>query len=236
MSKIIENTALSRDFYLMKAEHGNSAQMGQFYMLRSWTYHPVLSRPFSVYDTDGKTVTFLYKVVGEGTGLLSRLKAGDDITLDGPHGNRFPEAKGKIALVGGGVGVAPFYLTAKTLKSLAPERTVDLYLGFSDTAVLVKEFERVADAVRVNVGGFITDDIDPTRYDVIMTCGPEIMMKALYRKCVRTGATAPLYVSMESRMACGIGACLVCTCKTTAGNKRVCKDGPVMLGSEVFGQ
>lgn len=236
MSKIIENTALSRDFYLMKAEHANSVRMGQFYMLRSWKSYPVLSRPFSVYDTDGETITFLYKVMGQGTEIFSKLKAGDDVTLDGPHGNGFPEAKGKIALVGGGVGIAPFYLTAKELKKANPDCTVDIYLGFSDVPVLVKEFESVSDSVKVNVGGFITDDIDPTRYDTIMTCGPEIMMKVLYEKCVRTGAKAPLYVSMENRMACGIGACFACTCKTTAGNKRVCKEGPVLLGSEVFGK
>lgn len=235
MAKIIENTALSKDFYLMKAEQENSARMGQFYMLRSWRHYPVLSRPLSVYDADGNTLTFLYRVVGEGTALFARLKPGDGITLDGPHGNGFPEAKGKIALVGGGVGIAPFYLTARTLKRLAPGCTVDIYLGFSDTPVLVKEFESVADSVKVNVGGYITDDIDPTGYDTIMTCGPEIMMRVLYQKCVRTGAKAPVYASMENRMACGVGACLVCTCKTAAGNKRACKEGPVMLGSEVFG-
>ena len=112
---------------------------------------------------------------------------------------------------------------------------MDIYLGFSDQAILVDSYEKVADQVTLNVGGFVTDDIDPLQYDVIMTCGPEIMMKVLYKKCRSVGAKAPLYVSMENRMACGIGACLVCTCKTTAGNKRACKDGPVMLGSEVFG-
>lgn len=235
MAKIIENTALSRAFYLMKVEKANDARMGQFYMLRAWRHYPVLSRPLSVYDADGETLTFLYKVMGQGTELFAGLKPGDDITLDGPHGNGFPEAKGKIALVGGGVGIAPFYLAAKTLKALHPGSTVDIYLGFSDAAVLVKAFEAVADAVRVNVGGFITDEIDPVGYDVIMACGPEIMMKVLYEKCVRTGAKAPLYVSMENRMACGVGACFACTCKTTAGNKRVCREGPVLPGSEVFG-
>ena len=102
-------------------------------------------------------------------------------------------------------------------------------------AVKTERYEAVADNVCVNVGGFVTDDMDPCAYDDIMTCGPEIMMKVLYKKCVAVGATAPVYVSMENRMACGIGACLVCTCKTNGGNKRACKDGPVMLGSEVFG-
>ncbi|MCI8512038.1 MAG: dihydroorotate dehydrogenase electron transfer subunit [Lachnospiraceae bacterium] len=235
MSKILENQKITEDFYLMKVEQDNDASMGQFYMLRAWDKYPLLSRPISVYDADEKTVSFLYKVVGQGTEIFKELKSGDEITLDGPHGNGFPDATGKIALVGGGVGVAPLYLTAKKLKEAHPEATVDMFLGFSGEAMLVDAYEAAADSVTVNVGGFVTDDIDPTKYDVIMTCGPEIMMKVLYKKCVSVGATAPLYVSMENRMACGIGACLVCTCKTANGNKRACKDGPVMLGSEVFG-
>lgn len=235
MGKILENQRVSEDFYLMKVEEENQAAMGQFYMLRAWDKYPVLSRPISVFDADSHTVSFLYKVVGQGTEIFSGLKAGDEIKLDGPHGNGFPQATGKIALVGGGVGIAPLYLTAKKLKEENPEAAVDLYLGFSGQPILTDLYEKVADKVTVNVGGFITDDIEPQEYDVIMTCGPEIMMKVLYKKCRKTGATAPLYVSMENRMACGIGACLVCTCKTTGGNKRACKDGPVMLGSEVFG-
>ncbi len=235
MAKIISNERLSKDFFLMKVEEENHAVMGQFYMLRAWGEYPLLSRPISVFDADEHSVSFLYKVVGKGTEIFAGLKAGAEIKLDGPHGNGFPEAEGKIALVGGGVGIAPLYLTAKTLKKLNPASKVDIYLGFSDQAILVDSYEKVADQVTLNVGGFVTDDIDPLQYDVIMTCGPEIMMKVLYKKCRSVGAKAPLYVSMENRMACGIGACLVCTCKTAAGNKRACKDGPVMLGSEVFG-
>lgn len=235
MAKILENQRITEDFYLMKVEEENNAEMGQFYMLRAWDKYPVLSRPISVFDSDGKTVSFLYKIVGQGTEIFKGLKPGDEIKVDGPHGNGFPDATGKIALVGGGVGVAPLYLTAKRLKAANPDAVVDMYLGFSGEPMLVDRYEAVADSVTVNVGGFVTDDIDPTKYDVIMTCGPEIMMKVLYKKCVSVGATAPLYVSMENRMACGIGACLVCTCKTSGGNKRACKDGPVMLGSEVFG-
>ena len=212
MAKILENQRITDDFYLMKVEEENNAEMGQFYMLRAWDKYPVLSRPISVFDSDGKTVSFLYKIVGQGTEIFKELKPGDEIKVDGP-----------------------LYLTAKRLKAANPDAVVDMYLGFSGEPMLVDRYEAVADSVTVNVGGFVTDDIDPTKYDVIMTCGPEIMMKVLYKKCVSVGATAPLYVSMENRMACGIGACLVCTCKTSGGNKRACKDGPVMLGSEVFG-
>ena len=216
MAKILENHLVADDFCLMKVEADNDAKMGQFYMLRAWDKFPVLSRPISVFDSDGKTVSFLYKVVGQGTEIFQSLQPGADITIDGPHGSGFPDAQGKIALVGGGVGIAPLYLAAKRLKQAHPDSTVDVYLGFSGQPMLVDEYEQAADKV-------------------IMTCGPEIMMRVLYKKCVDAGARAKVYVSMENRMACGIGACLVCTCKTRSGNKRACKDGPVMEGWEVFG-
>lgn len=234
MAEILQNERVNEDFYLMKVKEKNQAAMGQFYMLRAWNEYPVLSRPITVFDADPETVSFLYKVVGKEAEIFAELKAGDEITLDGPHGNGFPEVKGKVALVGGGVGIAPLYLTAKTLKKLDPDTTVDIYLGFSGEPILTDRYEQVADKVTVNVGGFVTDDIDPCQYDYIMTCGPEIMMKVLYKKCKDMKAAAPVYVSMENRMACGIGACLVCTCKTSNGNRRACKDGPVMLGNEVF--
>lgn len=247
MAKVISNQSLGQDFYLLKVSEENTACMGQFYMLRAWDTYPVLSRPISVYDADKESVSFLYKVVGQGTKLLSELKPGDSITLDGPHGNGFPDAEDmkknrnlsgnvkKIALVGGGVGIAPLFLAAKTYKKELLDGMVDVYLGFSGDPILVEEYKRLADAVTVNVGGFITDDIAPEEYDAIVTCGPTVMMKVLYEKWVKSGSTAPLYVSMENRMACGIGACLVCSCRTIGGNRKVCKDGPVFLGKEVFG-
>ena len=225
MAKILENHPVADGFHLMRVESDNDAKMGQFYMLRAWDRYPVLSRPISVFDSDGKTVSFLYKVVGQGTEIFRGLQPGEEIKLDGPHGNGFPH-QGDPALVGGGVGIAPLYLLAKE---------VDVYLGFSGQPMLVEEYQAAADKVAVNVGGFVTDDIDPVQYDVVMACGPEAMMKVLYQKCVDTGSKAKVYVSMENRMACGIGACLVCTCKTKSGNKRACKDGPVMEGWEVFG-
>ena len=92
----------------------------------------------------------------------------------------FPEVAGKVALVGGGIGVAPLYLAAKTLK--AQGNPVDLYLGFTDEALLQDQYEAVCDHLQVNIGGYVTDDIDPAQYDVVMTCGPHIMMKIFSRK------------------------------------------------------
>lgn len=99
-------------------------------------------------------------------------------------------------------------------------------LDLAGSRILTDRYEQVADKVTVNVGGFVTDDIDPCQYDYIMTCGPEIMMKVLYKKCKDMKAAAPVYVSMENRMACGIGACLVCTCKTSNGNRRAWQGWP----------
>jgi len=239
-SEILSNECLGKDFYLMraglmKAAQGEPVRMGQFYMLRAWKNYPILSRPICVFDEDGETVSFLYKIEGKGTEIFAALQKGDEIATRGPLGNSFPDVAGKIALVGGGAGIAPFYLAARQLKALHGSSRIDLYLGFSEEAVLTEEYKRVADNFIVNVGGFITDEIDPACYDYIMACGPEPMLRALYEKCRAADAEERLFVSMENRMACGVGACLVCSCKTKDGNKRTCKDGPIFKGSEVFG-
>ena len=124
----------------------------------------------------------------------------------------------------------PLFYTAKVLK--AQGNPVDLFLGFNDEALLQEDYEKVCDKLTVNIGGYVTDDINPADYEYIMTCGPHIMMKVLNDKV--KGTDAQLYVSMENRMGCGVGACLVCSCKTKDGNKKVCKDGPVFKAEEVF--
>lgn len=232
MAKILYNKRLSKDFYLISAACGNAVRQGQFYMLRAWDTYPVLSRPVSVYDSDGESVTFLYKVVGEGTEIFSRLGTGDEITLQGPYGNGFPEIKGKIALVGGAAGIAPLHLAAKHLKQSGCE--TEIFLGFSDEAILEDEYGQISGNVTVDVGGYITDRVEPEKYDYIFACGPEAMMRALYCKCAAQSAEQKLYVSLESRMACGFGVCLVCSCKTKGGNRRICKDGPVFKAAEVY--
>lgn len=231
MANVIENRQLAGDFWLIRARCQGAPRMGQFYMVRAWASYPVLSRPISVFDCAEGSVSFLYKVVGKGTKLISRLGPGDEITLDGPYGNGWPVLEGKIALVGGGVGIAPMFLAAKQLGGAAD---IDLYLGFSDSAVLQDEYRQVCRRLTVDVGGFITDRVNPMDYDHILACGPQIMMRILYKKCADQGAGERLWVSLENRMACGMGACLVCTCKTAGGNKKVCADGPVFPAREVF--
>ena len=213
--------------------------MGQFYMLRAWEHEPVLSRPLSVYDAGKGYISFIHRVIGRGTAIFAGLRAGDPVSILGPLGNGFPGAEpgsayGKVALVGGGAGIAPLYLAAKQIKAAHHSCHVDVFLGYSGESFLVREFEGAADKVTVNVGGFITDEVDPAGYDLILSCGPEIMMKVLYEKCRKADARARVYVSLESRMACGVGACFVCSRKVGGGNKKVCKDGPVFPAEEVF--
>jgi dihydroorotate dehydrogenase electron transfer subunit len=201
-------------------------------MLRSWDAEPVLSRPLSVFDAGEGRISFLYKVAGRGTALFSRLRSGDSLSIQGPLGRGFPDAPGRIAMVGGGAGIAPLYLSAKQRR--AAGCAVDLYLGFSGEAFLTGDYEALADKLVFATGGFITDAVDPSLYDRIFCCGPEAMMRALREKCRAAAAEDRLFVSLESRMACGVGACYGCSRKTPSGNKKVCRDGPVFAAREVL--
>jgi len=231
MSKILYNKALSESVYEIAVEGNFEGKMGQFYMVRAWEQYPVLSRPLSIHDIDHGYIVFLYRVCGEGTRILSEKKPGDQISIDGPFGNGFPKATGRIALLGGGLGTAPLKLAAKTIRKAKPER-LDIYLGYSNEDINSNSFLEYADSIEVDIGGFVTERIDPSMYDTIFACGPEPMMELLVKKA--RPYDVKVFVSMEKRMACGIGACLVCTCKTKNGNKKTCKDGPVFIGEDVF--
>ena len=232
---VIGNQPLSSGYYLLTVEYEQPVRMGQFYMLRAWEDYPFLSRPFSVFDAEEGSISFVYHVVGKGTAIFSGLKPGGSINIFGPLGNGFPDVQGIVALVGGGAGNAPFYLAAKQIKAANPDCRVDAFLGFSGEPFLTKQFESIADSVVVNSGGLITDEIDPSGYDHLLSCGPATMMKALYEKCKSVGKGGNLYVSLESRMACGVGACFVCSCSIDGSNKKACKEGPVFPAEKVFG-
>ena len=227
MHKVLENRYLGDDMYLMRVEGKFKGKMGQFYMLRAWDTYPLLSRPISIYDIDENSISFLYKVFGEGTQIFSRLREGDTINLEGPYGNGYEKVEGKVALVGGGIGIAPLYLVAKNIENC------DAYLGFRNEAVLIEEYKELCNEVHVVTGDtFITDILDIERYDYILTCGPTPMMEKLVKMV--EGTKTRIMVSLENHMACGVGACLVCTCKTKSGNKKTCKDGPVFWGEDVI--
>jgi dihydroorotate dehydrogenase electron transfer subunit len=231
MAIIKSNEFVSTDIYKMCVEFYGIVIPGQFFMLRAWDKDPLLSRPISVHDyIDGKLI-FLYQVVGKGTKILSGLKAEDDVELQGPYGNGFPEIIGNICVVGGGIGVAPLYYLVKHYKEKNPQGTCRVYLGFRENAYCVEDYQAIADELILDIGGMITNQLRILPDEVVITCGPEIMMECVAKKAP---VENKVYVSMEARMACGIGACLGCICETKSGNKKVCKDGPVFSRDEVF--
>ncbi len=233
---IVSNEEVSPGVYSMELRGDFKGEAGQFYMLRGWeNLDPFLPRPISICDIDRGTLRFLYLKKGRGTDLLAGLRPEDSISLLGPLGNGFDLdslAGKKVALVGGGIGIAPLLKLAKDLKG------PDIYLGFKDQAYLVEEFSQLAgnfDLATEEGGqgkkGFVTDLFKAEDYDYVLACGPTAMLKALKAKCQdRT----ELIISMESRMACGIGACMGCSIETENGMKRVCKDGPVFKAREVI--
>jgi dihydroorotate dehydrogenase electron transfer subunit len=228
MGNVISNIKVSEQVYLMNVEGQYDGRMGQFYMLRAWGNYPILSRPISIFNRTDGSIEFLYQVVGEGTELFAGLRPGDSISLEGPFGNGFPDVTGKVALVGGGIGIAPLYYCAQQIPN------TDIYLGFSKEPYLLDHFKTVAGRLITNVGGYIADDIDFHQYDAILSCGPHGMMRAIQSKQEQSDCTADVYISLENRMACGIGACLVCTVSCKDGRKKACTDGPVFDAKEVI--
>lgn len=233
-----ENSKVCEGIYALKIDHDAEAKAGQFYMLKSKT--AFLGRPISVCEVDGNTVTFLYAVVGKGTEEFKGLVEGNKIELIGPLGNGFDIEKdyGKVALVGGGIGVAPLLQLAKKLREKNQDMTMDFYGGFRDDVYLVDRIAKYVDEVKVSTvtgkeghKGFVTEMLDLEKYDTVLCCGPEVMMAKVVDMCKERDVN--VYVSMEKHMACGVGACLVCTCKTKSGNKRTCKDGPVFNGLDI---
>ena len=230
-----ENEEIFRNIYQIKLEGDFEGTPGQFYMLRGWEgSDPFLPRPISIADcSDGKLV-MLYEVRGKGTHIISGLKPGEKLSLLGPLGNGFPTTSGsRIAIVSGGIGIAPMLYLAKSLHSKA-----DLFAGFRTDPYFVDSFEPYVDKISLTTEdgsaghkGYVTDIFNPENYDTVYTCGPMPMMSALIRKC--DGKTS-LHVSMESHMACGIGLCLGCTVSTVRGMERVCKEGPVFKAEEVM--
>ncbi|NTW72475.1 MAG: dihydroorotate dehydrogenase electron transfer subunit [Eubacteriaceae bacterium] len=233
MALVLENIRISTNMYLMTTDHSGPCRMGQFYMVRGWDKYPLLSRPISIFDRDDEGTKFLYRVVGEGTKILSQMKPGDEIDLQGPYGNGFPETnEQEITLIGGGIGTAPLYFAAKELKRKNPDINIKMYLGFEGEDKAAEVFSDLDAEIIVKTSGYITDWVDYENEKLIFTCGPEIMMETVCKKA--EPFKSKVYVSMEKRMACGVGACLGCTCATKEGNKRTCKEGPVFKGGDVF--
>ena len=209
---------------------------GQFVNLKLDGFY--LRRPISVCDAEGELLTLIYKTVGDGTRAMAGYGKGKEIDCLVGLGNGYDEkdAGDRPLLVGGGVGVPPLYLLAKRLTAAGKRVTAILGFNTADEVFYENEFRTLGCDVRVTTvdgsrgtRGFVTDalhGLDPT---CLYTCGPEPMLRALYR-----ATTCPGQFSFERRMGCGFGACMGCTCKTISGNKRICREGPVLKREEIL--
>ncbi|MEE0808295.1 MAG: dihydroorotate dehydrogenase electron transfer subunit [Acutalibacteraceae bacterium] len=236
--KIIENTPLTESVYKMVLSGDTSAitECGQFINIKLAGKY--LRRPISVCDCDDGTVTILYKVVGGGTEQMAQMMVGETLDVLTGLGNGYDTSLSgnSPVLVGGGVGVPPLYMLAKKL--IREGKTVSVILGFNTKNEIFYEDEFKALGATVYVTtvdgsygtkGFVTDALKDIDYSYFYSCGPEPMLKALYKASNTSGQ-----LSFEERMGCGFGACMGCSCKTITGYKRICKDGPIMLKEEIL--
>ena len=235
--KVISNEIIAKNVYKMVLSGDTSAitSPGQFVNLLVDSCF--LRRPISVCDVNGNELTLVYKVVGTGTKLMGRAKAGNEFdTLTGlGNGYDLSLSGENPLLLGGGVGVPPLCMLAKSLVNQG--RKVSVVLGFNtkEEVFFEDEFRALGADVTVTtadgsygVKGFVTDAL-PSDYSYFYTCGPEPMLKAVYKKTVTPGQ-----FSFEERMGCGFGACMGCSCKTVTGYKRICKEGPVLKKEEIL--
>lgn len=236
---ILENREISYETYRMRVQSAiaKEAKPGQFVQIQVPGFY--LRRPISVCDAYEDEITFVYKVVGDGTEAMSRMKADEQISLFGPLGHGFPVEGRDVLLIGGGVGTPPLLYTAK--EYLKQNAHVSVVLGFNDakSVMLEEEFKAIGCDVHVatmdgsyGTKGTVIDAIEACNIKdtFVLACGPLPMLKAVSAKYTDG------YVSLESRMACGMGACMGCVVKDENGESmRVCKDGPVFaIGKAVL--
>lgn len=249
--KIKSNQRIAEKIYSMKMESieiSQNAHAGQFiHLLCGKEYGAFLRRPFSLSAIDKKSrkLSIIYRVQGKGTKSLSKMKVGESVHAMGPLGKGFllDTSYENIDIVAGGMGIAPLMEVIKYYG-----RHSRVHLGFIEEPILVEEIKGFSDQIQIttekgNIGkkGLITEDLltlwEKHPPQMVYTCGPRAMMKEVVRICKELDL--PCQVSMEEKMACGIGACLVCSCKTKKKDQinvytRVCKDGPVYWGNEVI--
>ena len=236
--KITSNEKIARDIFKMTLAGDTSAitAPGQFVNIKLDGFF--LRRPISVCDCVGENLTLIYKTVGRGTEQMSRMKNGDELDLLTGLGNGYNTRTSGDSplLVGGGVGVPPMYMLCKKLISEGKNVTVVLGFNSKDDVFYENEFRALGADVHIATAdgtygtkGFVTDVIKDMQYTFFYTCGPEPMFRAMH-KIMKT----PGQYSFEERMGCGFGACMGCSCKTLTGNKRICKEGPVMESEEII--
>ena len=235
--KITENIRVAENVYKMVLEDPELEEMkpGQFVNIRLDGLY--LRRPISVCESEAGSLTIIYKAVGKGTEQMSRMKEREKLDVLTGLGNGYDLSKAgdRPLLLGGGVGVPPLVMLARKLREQGKDVTAGL--GFNTKEEVFGEFAFEILGVKTIVTtadgtygtkGFVTDAM-PEDYSYFYTCGPEPMLKAVYRKTKTSGQ-----FSFEERMGCGFGACMGCSCKTITGNKRICREGPVLEKEEIL--
>ncbi len=236
--KVILNTPLTDTVYKMvlKGDVSEIKNSGEFVNIKLEGKY--LRRPISVCDVDADTLTILYKVVGAGTEQMSEMPIGTELDVLVGLGNGYDLSLSgdRPLLLGGGVGVPPLYNLAKKLISQGKKVTAILGFNTVDEVFYEQEFKDLGAEVFVatadgsyGIKGFVTDAMKDINYTYFYTCGPEPMLKAVYKASLTSGQ-----MSFEERMGCGFGACMGCSCKTLTGYKRICKEGPVMKKEEIL--
>lgn len=234
---IISNEKIAENVYKMKlvGDVSDVTNCGQFVNIKIDGLF--LRRPISVHDKDENSITIIYKVVGKGSMAMSQMQSGKLDVLTGLGNGYDTSISGDTPLlIGGGVGVPPLYLLAKNL--IQNGKKVSVILGFNTKNEVFCEQDFIDIGANVvvttvdgsyGVKGFVTDALKDIDYSYFYTCGPEPMLKAVYSATKTQGQ-----FSFEERMGCGFGACMGCSCKTLYGNKRICKDGPVLKKEEII--
>lgn len=236
--QIQSNRALTESVYEMRltGDVSNITASGQFVNIKIAGLF--LRRPISVCDVENGVLTLLYKVVGKGTEQMAKMQAGETLNVLVGLGNGYDLSLSGEApvLMGGGVGVPPMYMLAKEL--IKQGKKVTAILGFNTKAEVFyeEEFKSLGATVIVTTAdgsygqkGFVTDALKNVDYTYFYTCGPEPMLKAVFK-----GTSTSGQFSFEERMGCGFGACMGCSCKTVTGYKRICKEGPVLKKEEIL--
>ncbi len=243
--KILTNQQLAKDVYRMTLTGDTCGiRPGQFVNIKLDGLY--LRRPISVCDCIGCVLTLIYKVVGKGTELMSKMTQCDELDVLTGLGNGYDLTKSGETplLIGGGVGVPPLYMLCRKLAEEGKHPTVVLGFNKAEEVFYPNEFAALGAEVKVatvdgsvGVKGFVTDAIaaladEGKKFSYFYTCGPEPMLKAVYNSPVLDGVEGEF--SFEERMGCGFGACMGCSCKTVTGYKRICKDGPVLEKKEIL--
>ena len=245
LATILENKKIAENIHEITfgLDEEANVRCGQFGNIAVGGTH-LLRRPIAICKTEGNKITFCYQIKGDGTKKLKEMEAGTKLNVLLPLGNGFfvDEKEQKVALVGGGVGVFPLI---SVLRQYKDEKEISAYIGYRNKAMVcgVEEFEKANKFIAVTDDGSYGEKMNAVQAfaadvekgnipDVVLACGPTPMLRAL-KKYVEE-KNIPCYVSLEERMGCGIGACVVCVCDLTNGKKaRVCKDGPVFNVSDI---